>query len=90
MMTELLRPGYSNISCTEDQCAFSGVAMLTELEVLIEKTDPIVICVCCILEHVCYEPFSLKKLQIWKVSYFSCSNFVYCLKFTSLRPDSSK
>ena len=37
MMTELLRPGYLNISCTEDQCAFSGVVMSTELEVSIEK-----------------------------------------------------
>ena len=37
MMSELLRPGYSNISCTEDQCAFSGAVMSTELELLIEK-----------------------------------------------------
>ena len=37
MLTELLRPGYSSISCTEDQCAFSGVVMSTELEVSIEK-----------------------------------------------------
>ena len=37
MTTELLRPGYSNISCTEDQCVFSGAMMSTELEVLVEK-----------------------------------------------------
>ena len=37
MTTELLRPGYSNISCTEDQWAFSGALMSSELEVLIEK-----------------------------------------------------
>ena len=37
MMTELLRPGYLNISCTEDQCAFSGAVMSTELEVSIQK-----------------------------------------------------
>ena len=37
MMTELLRSGCSNISCTEDQCAFSGAVMSTELEVSIEK-----------------------------------------------------
>ena len=24
MTTELLKPGYSNVSCNEDQCAFSG------------------------------------------------------------------
>ena len=40
MTTELLRPGYSNISCTEDQYAFSGAVMSNvsnELEVSIEK-----------------------------------------------------
>ena len=37
MTTELLRPGCSNISCTQDQCAFSGAVMSTELEVSIEK-----------------------------------------------------
>ena len=37
MTTELLRPRYSNISCTEDQCAFSGAVMSTELEVSVEK-----------------------------------------------------
>ena len=37
MLTELLRPSYSSISCTEDQCAFSSVVMSTELEVSIEK-----------------------------------------------------
>ena len=37
MTTELLKPGYSNISCTEDQCAFSGAVMSTELEVSTEK-----------------------------------------------------
>ena len=36
-MTELLKPGYLNISCTEDQCAFSGVVRSTELEVSAEK-----------------------------------------------------
>ena len=41
MTTELLlRPGFSNISCTEDQCAFSAV-MFTELEDLIEKKDEV-------------------------------------------------
>ena len=37
MTTELLRPRYSNISCTEDQCAFSCAVMSTELEVSIEE-----------------------------------------------------
>ena len=30
MTIELLRPGYSNISYTKDQCAFSGTVMSTE------------------------------------------------------------
>ena len=29
--------GYSNISCTEDQCAFNSALMSNELEVSIEK-----------------------------------------------------
>ena len=37
MTAELLRPGYSNISCTENQCAFSGALISTEMEVSIEK-----------------------------------------------------
>ena len=41
MTTELLRSDCSNISCTEDQCAFSGVVMSTELEVSIEKKDKV-------------------------------------------------
>ena len=39
MTTELLRPGYSNFSCTEDQWAFSGAVMSTEWEATIEKKD---------------------------------------------------
>ena len=39
MTTDILRPGYSNISNTEDQCAFSGVVMSTEFEVSIEKKE---------------------------------------------------
>ena len=50
---------------------------------LLIKTDSTVICM---LEHICYEPFSLKKLNIWQISYVNRLNFVYCLKFESLRP----
>ena len=39
MTTELPRSGYSNISCIEDQGAFSGAVMSTELEVSIEKKE---------------------------------------------------
>ena len=68
-------------------CSFGTMFFIVNLLI---KTDSTVICVPCILEHVCYEPFSLKKLQIWKISYVNWLNFVYCLKFTRLRPDSSK
>ena len=37
MTIKLLRPGYTTISCIEDQCSFSGAVMSTELEVSIEK-----------------------------------------------------
>ena len=41
MTTELLRPRYSNISCTEDECAFSDAVMSTKLAVSIEeKQEP--------------------------------------------------
>ena len=36
MIKELLRSGYSKISCTEDQCAFSAV-ISTKLKVSIDK-----------------------------------------------------
>ena len=39
MTTELLTPGYSNISCTEDQWGFSGAVMSTEMEVQLRKRD---------------------------------------------------
>ena len=41
MTTELLRPAYSNISCTEDQCTLSGAVMSTELKVSIKKNDKV-------------------------------------------------
>ena len=41
---------------------FSFGAMLFIVNLLI-KTNSIVICVPCMLEHVCYEPFSLKNCK---------------------------
>ena len=51
-------------------------AMLLIVNLLI-KMDSTVICVPCMLEHVCYEPFSFKKLQIRKISYVNWLNFMY-------------
>ena len=38
-------------------CSFGAMLFIVNLLI---KTDPTVICVPCMLEHVCYEPFSLK------------------------------
>ena len=69
--------------CVQHFCNFG--AMLFVVDLLI-KTDSAVTCVPYMLERFCYEPFSLKKFRIWKIFYITWLNFVYCLKFTSLRP----
>ena len=75
------------ILCVQHFCTFG--AMLFIVNLLIKK-ESTVICVPYMLEYVCYVPFAFKKLRLWKISYVNWLNFVYCLKFTSLRPDSSK
>ena len=75
------------ILCLQHSCSFGAMLFIVNLLI---KTDSIVICVPCMLEHVRYEPFSLKKLQIWKISYVNWLNFMYCLKLTSLRLDLRK
>ena len=75
------------ILCVQHFCSFGAMLFIVNLLI---KTDSTVVCLPCTLEHVCYEPFSLKKLLIWKISYVNWLDFVYCLKFTSLRPCSSK
>ena len=71
------------ILCVQHFCSLGAMLFIVNLLI---KTDSTVICVPCRLEHVCYEPFSLKKLKIWKKSYVNWLNFAYCLKFTRLRP----
>ena len=75
------------ILCGQHFCSFG--AMLFIVNLLIKK-DSTVICVPCMLEHVCYQPFSLKKMQIWKISYVNWLDFVNYLKFTSLKHDLRK
>ena len=36
---------------------------------LLIKLNSTVISVSCMFEYVCNKPFSLKKLQMWKISY---------------------
>ena len=41
-------------------CSFGTMLFIVNLHM---KTDSTVICVLCMLEHVCYEPFSLKDCR---------------------------
>ena len=41
------------------------------------KTDSTVICVKCMLELVCFEPFPLTGLQIWKICYVNWLKFEF-------------
>ena len=52
------------ILCVQHFCRFCALLFIANLLI---KMDSTIICVTCMLEHVCYEPFSLKKLQIWKI-----------------------
>ena len=44
------------ILCVQHFCSFGAMLLIVNL-----LTDSTVICVPCMLEHVCYEPFSLKN-----------------------------
>ena len=48
------------ILCVQHFCSFGAMLFIVNLLI---KTDSIVICVYCMLEHVCYEPFSLKNCR---------------------------
>ena len=45
------------IFCVQHFCSFGAMLFIVNL---LMKTDSTVICVRCMLEHVCYEQFSLK------------------------------
>ena len=45
------------IFCVQHFCSFGAMSFIVNL---LMKTDFTVICVPCMLEHICYEPFSLK------------------------------
>ena len=47
------------ILCVQHFCSFGAMSFIVYL---LMKTDSTAICVPCLLEHVCYEPFSLKNL----------------------------
>ena len=73
------------ILCVQNFCSFDAMLFIVNLLI---KADSTVICVPCILEHVSYEQFSLKNCRFER--YLRRLNFVHCLKFTSVKPDSSK
>ena len=75
------------ILCIQHFCSLGAMLFIVNLLI---RTDSNVIIVHCMIEHVCYEPFSFKKVQIWKISYINWVNVVYCLKFTRLSPNLSE
>ena len=48
------------IFCVQYLCSFGAMLFIVNL---LMKTDSTVICVNCMLEHVCYEPVSLKSCR---------------------------
>ena len=48
------------ILCVQHFCSFGAMLFIVNL---FTKTDSTVICVPCMLEDVCYEPFSLKSCR---------------------------
>ena len=73
------------ILCVQHFCSFGAMLFIVNL---IIKMDSTAICVPCMPEQGCYESFSLQSCRFGR--YVNWLNFVYCLKFNSLRPDSSK
>ena len=47
-------------SCVQHFFSFGAMLFIVNLPI---KTDSTVICVPCMLEHVCYEPFSFKNCR---------------------------
>ena len=48
------------IFCVQRFCSFGAMLFIVNLHI---KTDSTVICVRCMQEHVCYEPFSFKNCR---------------------------
>ena len=51
------------ILCVQHFCSFGAMLFIVHL---LLKTDSTVICVPCMFEHVCYEPFSFKNCRFGK------------------------
>ena len=48
------------ILCVEHFCSFGAMLFIVNLLI---TTDPTDICVPCMLEHLCYDPFSLQNCR---------------------------
>ena len=46
--------------CVHHCCSLGAMLFIVNLHI---QTDSTIICVPCMLEHVCYEPFSLKNCR---------------------------
>ena len=49
------------ILCVQHYCSFGAILLIVNLLI---KTNSTVICDRCMLEHVCYQPFSLKGADL--------------------------
>ena len=61
------------ILCVQHFCSFGAMLFIVNL---LMKTDSTVICVPCMLQHVCYEPFSLKNCKFERSSYDYTMRFI--------------
>ena len=55
------------ILCVQHFCSFNAMLFIVNL---LLKTDSTVTCVPCMLEHACYEPFSLKNCKFGRYLMF--------------------
>ena len=61
------------ILCVQHFCSFGAELFIINLLI---KTDSTVICVLCMLEHICYEPFSLQNCRFGR--YFMLIGWILC------------
>ena len=59
--------------CVQHFCSFGAMLFIVNLLI---KTDSTVICVPCMLEYVCYEPFSLKNCKFGR--YLMLIGWILC------------
>ena len=74
------------ILCVQHFCSFAAMLFIVNLLIKMDSTVFVFfVCLSMFIMSIFFE-----KLQTWKIYYVRWLNFVYRLKFTSLRPDLSK